>query len=51
MLLNYSISRAYDLSSYKLSEKYTGNPVYQARGASGIDRQMIVIEAVKINGR
>ena len=33
----------------KLSEKYTGNPVYQAYGASGIDRQMIVIEAVKIN--
>jgi PPOX class probable F420-dependent enzyme len=35
----------------KLSEKYTGNPVYQAYGASGIDRQMYVIEAVKINGR
>ena len=35
----------------KLSEKYTGNPVYQARGASGLDRQMVVIEAVKINGR
>jgi PPOX class probable F420-dependent enzyme len=34
----------------KLSEKYTGNPVYQAYGASGIDRQMYVIEAVKING-
>jgi PPOX class probable F420-dependent enzyme len=34
----------------KLSEKYTGNPVYQAYGASGIDRQMIVIEADKING-
>ena len=34
----------------KLSEKYTGNPVYQARGASGMDRQMVVIEAVKING-
>jgi hypothetical protein len=34
----------------KLSEKYTGNPVYQAYGASGIDRLMIVIEAVKING-
>jgi len=34
----------------KLSEKYTGNPVYQAYGASGIDRQMIVIEAIKING-
>ena len=34
----------------KLSEKYTGNPVYQAFGASGIERQMYVIEAVKING-
>jgi len=34
----------------KLSEKYTGNPVYQAYGASGIDRRMYVIEAVKING-
>lgn len=35
----------------KLSEKYTGNPVYQPYGASGIDRQMYVIEATKINGR
>ena len=34
----------------KLSEKYTGNPVYQAYGASGIGRQMYVVEAVKING-
>jgi PPOX class probable F420-dependent enzyme len=34
----------------KLSEKYTGNPVYQAYGASGINRQMYVVEAVKING-
>jgi hypothetical protein len=34
----------------KLSEKYTGNPVYRAYGASGIDRQMYVIEVVKING-
>ena len=34
----------------KLSEKYTGNPVYQPYGASGINRQMYVIEAVKING-
>ena len=34
----------------KLSEKYMGNPVYQAYGASGIDRQMYVIEAEKING-
>ncbi len=34
----------------KLSEKYTGNPVYQAYGASGLNRQMYVIEAVKING-
>ena len=35
----------------KLSEKYTGNPVYQPYGASGINRQMLVIEVVKINGR
>jgi PPOX class probable F420-dependent enzyme len=35
----------------RLSEKYTGNPIYQPRGVSGIDRQMYVIEAVKINGR
>jgi hypothetical protein len=34
----------------KLSEKYTGNPIYQAYGASGINRQMYMIEAVKING-
>ena len=34
----------------KLSEKYTGSPVYQPRGASGIGRQMYVIDAVKING-
>ena len=34
----------------KLSEKYTGNPVYQPRGNSGVGRQMYVIEAVKING-
>src|SRR5262249_15949118 len=34
----------------KLSEKYTGNPVYQAYGRSGIDRRMYVIEAVKVNG-
>jgi len=34
----------------KLSEKYTGNPVYQAFGQSGINRLMFVIEAVKING-
>lgn len=34
----------------KLSEKYTGNPVYQARGGDAHDRQMFVIEAVKING-
>ena len=24
----------------QLSEKYTGNPVYQAYGDSGVDRQM-----------
>jgi PPOX class probable F420-dependent enzyme len=35
----------------QLSAKYTGNPVYQAYGASGIDRQMYIIEATKINGR
>lgn len=35
----------------RLSEKYTGNPVYQAFGASGIERCMYVIEADKINGR
>ena len=34
----------------KLSEKYTGSPVYQPYGRSGIERRMIVIEAVKING-
>ncbi len=34
----------------RLSEKYTGNPIYQPYGASGINRQMCVIEAVKING-
>jgi PPOX class probable F420-dependent enzyme len=34
----------------KLSEKYTGNPVYQPYGASGIKRQMYLIEATKING-
>ena len=34
----------------KLSEKYTGNPVYQPRGNSGTNREMYVIEAVKING-
>jgi len=35
----------------QLSAKYTGNPVYQAYGASGIDRQMYIIEADKIHGR
>ena len=34
----------------KLSEKYTGNPIYRPYGASGIDRRMYVIEAVKIHG-
>jgi hypothetical protein len=34
----------------KLSVKYTGNSVYQAYGASGLNRQMVVIEATKING-
>ena len=33
-----------------LSKKYTGNPVYQPFGRSGIDRQMYVLEADKING-
>ena len=33
-----------------LSLKYTGDPVYQAWGNSGKDRQMYIIEAVKING-
>jgi len=35
----------------QLSQKYTGNPVYQPFGASGINRQMVIIEATKINGR
>jgi PPOX class probable F420-dependent enzyme len=35
----------------QLSAKYTGNPVYQPFGASGVNRQMYLIEAVKINGR
>ena len=35
----------------KLSAKYTGNPVYQPFGNSGVGRQMYIIEAVKINGR
>ena len=34
----------------QLSQKYTGNPIYQAHGASGVDRQMIVVEALKIIG-
>jgi PPOX class probable F420-dependent enzyme len=34
----------------KLSEKYTGNPVYQDRGPAN-NRRMYVIEATKINGR
>jgi hypothetical protein len=34
----------------KLSQKYTGNPVYQPYGASGVDRQMYRIEAVRIHG-
>jgi PPOX class probable F420-dependent enzyme len=35
----------------KLSAKYTGNPVYQPYGGSGVNRRMYVIEATKINGR
>ena len=34
----------------KLSEKYTGNPVYQSRGDANEQREMYIIEAVKING-
>ena len=34
-----------------LSKKYTGNPVYQAYGQSGIDRVMYVIEPDKVHGR
>ena len=34
----------------QLSQKYTGNPVYQPRGTSGLARQMVVVEALKING-
>lgn len=34
-----------------LSQKYTGNPVYQGFGDSNIDRLMYVIEADKVNGR
>ena len=35
----------------QLSKKYTGKPVYQPFGASGINRQMVVVDALKINGR
>jgi PPOX class probable F420-dependent enzyme len=35
----------------KLSEKYTGNPVYQDWGRNPSVRQMFVIDALKINGR
>lgn len=34
----------------QLSEKYTGNPVYQPYGTSGANRRMYVVEALKING-
>ncbi len=34
----------------QLSEKYTGNPVYQDRGRNISARQMFIIEATKING-
>lgn len=34
----------------KLSERYTGNPVYQGWGNSAQNRRMYIIEAVKING-
>lgn len=33
----------------KLSQKYTGKPVYQPYGKDG-EREMYVVEAVKING-
>lgn len=34
----------------KLSEMYTGNPIYAGFGNSGVDRQMYIVEATKING-
>jgi PPOX class probable F420-dependent enzyme len=34
-----------------LSQKYTGNPVYQAWGRSGENRMMYVIEPDKVHGR
>ena len=34
-----------------LSQKYTGNPVYQGWGNSNTDRMMYVIEPDKVNGR
>jgi len=34
-----------------LSQKYTGNPVYQGFGNSNQDRRMYVIEPDKVNGR
>lgn len=34
-----------------LSKKYTGNPVYQGYGTSGIDRIMFLVEPDKVNGR
>jgi PPOX class probable F420-dependent enzyme len=34
-----------------LSQKYTGNAVYQGYGNSNIDRMMYIIEPDKVNGR
>lgn len=34
-----------------LSKKYTGNPVYQNFGASGLNRMMYMIEPDKVHGR
>ena len=34
-----------------LSQKYTGNAVYQGFGNSGLNRMMYVIEPDKVNGR
>jgi len=35
----------------KLSQKYTGNPVYQGYGRSNVNRKMYVIELDKVHGR
>lgn len=33
-----------------LSQKYTGNPVYPTTGRGALPRQMVLVEALKING-